>query len=254
MPSRRKKVRRSKQPTAGFGIKSRVSDDRSLVLDLWVKEPPAGLFPTEVLDKLPSPYLSEWSDDVSDEARFILMGHKMRFEEDRNPIFAIEAFLTARAAKLFPPAWILAWLEEAFREFHDGQGKQSLEKILGLVPGRGQSPLFSKLLQDERDEMLCLDVWRLMTLFNTSLETASAMVEARLNETPYWDKSTYELRSLSAKTIADRYMKKWKRLFSAPDMRHRFLCSYTKAKADKFLKSFPSHSYNRTDIKPTLLE
>jgi hypothetical protein len=252
MRSRRKKVRGAKQPTASFGVKSRIPDDRSLVLDLWVKEPPAGTFPTEELDKLPSPYLSEWNEDVSHEARLILMGHKMRFEQHKNPILAIEAFLTARAAKIFPPAWILDWLEDAFKKFHDGQGKQSLEKILRLVPRRGQSPLFKALAEEERDEMLALDVWRVMALFNTSLATASYMVSERLKETPDWNKSTFRLRSLSAKTIADRYKKKWKKILDRPDMRNRFLRDWSKEKATEYLNKFPRHSYKTEEIRPTI--
>lgn len=251
MAIRRKKVSRSRRTTT---TNSDTSEDPSWVLELWVKEPPAGFTPIEDLGKLPSPYTTEIDKELSFETCMLLTMRRRQFKKTKNPIFAIEAFLIARESKLFPPMWVLNWLGEAFKKYHSGQGTQSLEKMFGLVPGRGQSPLFKALGEEERDEMLALDVWRLRTLFNVSIETAATMVSRRLEETPDWNKSRYALHALSAKTIEDRYKKKWKKLLDLPDLRHRYLSSLTKMEADEYLKSFPPDSYKPEEIRPSILK
>lgn len=189
---------------------------------------------------------------LSAESRLLLKMRQRQFEETKNPIFAIEAFLIARGEKLFPPMWVLDWLGTAFKTFHDAQGMQSLERILGLVPGRGQSLLFKALIENQRDEMLAVDMWRVIVLFNTSIETAAEMVISRLKETPNWNKSVYKILILSVDTLVDRYKRKWKKLLDATDTRHRFLSRWTRSEADAYLKRFPSDSYQPEDIRPTL--
>jgi hypothetical protein len=224
------------------------TEDYSTVLDLWVKYPPIGTFPLEGLKKLPALYTTEMDTEIPVESRLLLIMRRSQFEKSKNPVFAIEAFLVAREAKLFPPLWVLDWLGESFKKFHAAQGKQSLEKIMGLVPGRGQTPLFKALFDEERDEMLALDVFRLTTLFKISIEDAASMAARRLEALPNWNKTAYRLNSISEETVRDRYKRKWKKVFDTPEGRQRLLRIWTKKQADEYLKMFPRDSYESLNL------
>ena len=252
MPTNRKKARRSKRTAKDVAAKSDTSQEFDMVVDLWIKEPPSGTSPIEDLSKLPSLYTSEMDEELPIVSRLLVISRTSRFQETKNPILAIEAFLIAREMKLYPPMWVLDWLEKSFKTFHDAQGKQSFDKILGLVPGRGQSPLFKTLIEEERDQMLALDMWRLIVLFNVSIDRAAEMVARRLEDAPRWNKTAYEIRPLAEKTLVDRYKKKWKKVFDSPEQRHRLLRSWTKLQADEYLKKFPADAYGPEDIRPSI--
>lgn len=128
-----------------------------------------------------------------------------RFKESRNPVLAIEAFISAIDAGVYPPVSVLQWLADGFRTYHDGQGVKgkTLEKALGLAGAPGRDPHFKQLLLEERNEMLFMDMDMLMYL-GASREKSAELVADRL-ERADWNKSAWEMGDPNGSTLADTH-------------------------------------------------
>ena len=126
-----------------------------------------------------------------------------RYKKTSNPVLALEVFMLAIQEGVYPPAETLRWLATGFLKWHDGCGKESLDSALGMNVGRGQVPYFKRLLLEERDEMLMLDMCRLTTLGATIAE-AAAMVEKKLSDKD-WNKTPHDIADLNAETLTSKY-------------------------------------------------
>ncbi|MES1199812.1 MAG: hypothetical protein ABUS48_07515, partial [Pseudomonadota bacterium] len=64
---------------------------------------------------------------------------------ERNPVYALNAFVAFHALGLYPPNWVLNWLNDAFNSHLQSGGAQSLETLLGVKRGKGQAPIFQEM-------------------------------------------------------------------------------------------------------------
>jgi hypothetical protein len=174
-----------------------------------------------------------------------------KFRETGNPVYAIESFLRARLAGKVPPKRVLAWIEKCFTEWHDvHQGKKSLDSIMGLDKGRGNRlSAFERILLEERDYRLLSDVSRLVCL-GATVEKAAGMVARKLEESKNRDRSRWTIRTLSADTIAQRYLRWPKRKNEERFMKDIILRGWTDDDERAYLKSFPADCLEPVDSLP----
>jgi hypothetical protein len=181
------------------------------ILQGFTRYPPLNEdIPIEELAKKQA-YVTQW--DIDDKTFMHLSLKETEFNNSQDPIYALRAFLISNEARLYPPMWVMDWLIRGFKEYHKSFGKKSLEKLLGFRKGKGQSIAWKKELENGRDQMLMLDVFRLHKFGGYSINEASKMVAERLSNTIGWDKTGYKLRTLKAGIIETRYYEKWKNLF-----------------------------------------
>jgi len=88
---------------------------------------------------------------------------KNNFDETGNPLYAFEALRLATAVKLYPPLWVLEFLNT--RIAHAVTKRQSLDKAFGftragLGKGRRTDPFEGDHLR-ERNRLLCMMVFKL---------------------------------------------------------------------------------------------
>ncbi|GAV20824.1 hypothetical protein MMIC_P1799 [Mariprofundus micogutta] len=155
------------------------------------------------LDDLGSYKLDE--DDACD-VRMLLITKKDEFDRTKNPIIAMEAFVISHKVGLFPPMWVLNFFANGFEEYHEALGKISLDRVLGLVRGKGQTNAFKELINKDRNENVALEAYRLRHLFNISIEEAAFMVFRRIEHMDgqnNWDLTGLNIRAISEETIKD---------------------------------------------------
>jgi len=214
-------------------------DSDDIYLDAYTLYPPEEEISLDELPKLPA-HVPETK--IKGETNILLKMRWSEYKRTKNPICVVEAFLIAHEAGIYPPMWALDFLHTGFKEYHDSQGLKDLSKLFGLKRGKGQDPIFQPLIEEDRDSMLCLDVYRLQTSFDFSVEEASYMVARRLEETENWNKSLFKIWQIGEETIKDKYLKKWKNIFDKDFIRDEIL-SWTKEEKAGYLKQFPEDSY-----------
>jgi hypothetical protein len=106
------------------------------------------------------------------------------FTKSGNPLEAIEAFVLAIEAGVYPSTAVLCWLAKRFGLWHAEQGKISLDNSFGLQTRGNKPSVFKAALLEQRNEMLLLDVDRLMHL-GASREEAATAVAARLEQSDW---------------------------------------------------------------------
>lgn len=191
------------------------------------------------LSGLPSPYVSDL--DLDPTVMLPLACKENSFRGTQNPVYLIEAFLLAHESGYYPPMWVLSRIAEVFREYHASNGDKDIEKLFGFKSGVGRTSAFQTLIEEERDELLTVDVFKLNVLFKISIEDASYMVASRLAESPDWNKTSVDIKEISAETIKDKYLRKWKKIWDNEYLRRKIKVMPREAKI-AFLKAFPMHS------------
>ena len=217
-------------------------------LELYTKYPPTGRIPVDEIEKLPPAHIPEWDSALSADTWLRLSIKRSEYEKTCNPVMAIEAFLIAHDAGLYPPAWALSWLLDAFRAFHAAQGKTKLDKLLRTTRRPGQDPIFKTIMNDARDSMLCFDIFRLKTLFGVTVAKAAEMVSRKLEDSPNWNTSKYAPKKLSAGTIRDVYLRRWKQRIDSDALRNA-IQQLPEADRYKFLQTFPQDAIPANLIK-----
>ncbi|KXK32653.1 MAG: hypothetical protein UZ01_00475 [Candidatus Brocadia sinica] len=191
------------------------------------------------LNKIPA-HVTEITNDLG-KSMIPLVCAKGAFHRTQNPVYAIQAFLLAHEAGIYPPLWVLNYMHKIFKNFWKSNGKKSLDALFGFSRGKGQEPAFKSVFNEDRDEMLMKDVFRL-TILGYSVSRASHMVSRRLEETKDWDKTGLSLSTLTADSINDRYLKKWSKIFNCDFTRKHTLNWLAKNKMS-FLEKFPEDCF-----------
>lgn len=218
-------------------------------VNVHVKHPPLG---ERSIDEFENMKLIISDFDIPTKLRILLKSKNSQFKSDFNnrALYAIEAFIIAHHEGIYPPLWALNYIASVLEDFHDAQGKKSLDQCFGFKRGRGQkgrgsTPLFKKAAEGERDRFLAIDIYRLKVLFGISVKKGAEMVCRRLEETP----SEVDLRIPSSETIEYLYIKKYKKILfenenligSGLTIKDE-LSKWTDRQKQDFLKSFPIDS------------
>ncbi len=179
-----------------------------------------------------------------------LESKKIAFKRTKNPVYLIEAFLLAYKAHHCLPDWLSKELARAFKIHHSTFGERSLDEILGFKKGYqgGHGSAYHAIMNEERDEMLMLDIFRL-TLCGYSIEAAAHAVSQKLFNNNRWDQTGLKLKAPTGTTL-ERYYKDghWNESFNYPLFKkgvERFL----KRNKEKFLTSFSADSLPPSTIK-----
>jgi hypothetical protein len=152
-------------------------------------------------------------EDLNVDTSLALRGSTMSFKETGDTLAALRAFVVAHEAGLYPPLWALEWLVKGLKEYHCSNGKRSLDQLLGFTGGKGQAPVYKKAFVNDRNEDLCLHIFRLNRFAGYTVKQAARMVAAWLNRTRDWDKTGLRLRAPTAGTLEKEYSAKWRGLF-----------------------------------------
>lgn len=225
--------------TADNAYKMDVQD--TIILEGFTKRPPKEkpLFSIEELNKRAA-YVTQL--EMEPEFVIPLICKGQAFERDKNPVYVIESFLLAGKAGVYPPEWALNFIFEVFEKYHASNGRKSIDSLFGVVRGKGQVPPFKTLLMEDRNEDLCLDVFRLNLLFKISIEDACNMVAERLKEeikacsTPY-DRTGWGIQPLMGAYLQNIYKKQ--RWLKDTEFKKRTMDAYSPEKKIKYLNSFP---------------
>jgi hypothetical protein len=221
---------------------------KKIDFQIYVKFPPLEPIRTDKLKNLPSPFVTEHDVSIPSDTRHLLFARRRGFAKDKNPIHAIEAFLIATEARLFPPYWVLMWIRDAFQKYHDGQGRLSMDKVMQLSGLRGKRTAFSLIFNSMRDDLIFHDVWLLNFLFRISIENAAEMVVRRFEATPNWNTTGFKIAIPTPKYIREQYQARGKRMFDSAETRHVY-GQWTANEAGRFLALFPKDSYEDYERK-----
>lgn len=114
--------------------------------------------------------------------------HARCFTESGSAIHALLAFLRAREGGVPIPEQVMAWLEQAITEYLTDPDRASLDQLLGLQKGRGQSPDATSYRRTAHLNGLMREIWQNTRMFRISAEQGIELVAARLEQ----DKSRVE--------------------------------------------------------------
>jgi len=143
----------------------------------------------------------------------------------RNPLYAIEAFVTFQHLGLYPPLWVLKWLNEAFTAYLQSGDGTSLEALLGVKRKKGQTPIFKEASATHTESAIMREIG-VLTILGIPIEHAAYMAEERLR--------SKKIKCPGAETLASRFVKRgWNWMFKPmkaatipPDVRKEILAAY----------------------------
>jgi hypothetical protein len=147
-------------------------------------------------------FINRWEFPVLDTVA--IQARLNEFVETGSPLAAIEAVITAMRLGVYPPQSVLRWMEQAFLNWHEHEGKMSMDEAMGL---RGaKTPVFKQALLRDRDDALMLEMEKLIALKATR-EQAAGLVARRMEDED-WNKSMWDLSDLATDTLIDNH-KAW---------------------------------------------
>lgn len=120
---------------------------------------------------------------VGDRLKFRTM--RENFETDRNPVYAIEAFLESMEMGFYPPMWVLTFMRGKFEKFWKIEGKESLGEIFGFKGGTERKygdKKFSKVELELRNDHIGIAAFQLITIFRMKPEIAFHAVASRIEK------------------------------------------------------------------------
>jgi hypothetical protein len=145
----------------------------------------------------------------------------------RNPFYAIEAFTTFHRLGLYPPLWVLNWLNGAFVAYLKSGGTENLQTLLGVTRRKGQTPIFKEAAAVSTESATMREIAGL-TLLGISIQDAAFMVEQRLQNK--------KIKCPSADTLAMRFVKRgWSKIAKSqkavtktitPETKKKLLAAY----------------------------
>jgi hypothetical protein len=153
-------------------------------------------------------------------------------------IAGIISFINSINLGIYPPLAVLEWLRDGFEKYMENDGKNSVDKCLGLESSRGKAPLVARMKIENRNAHYSMIMHILVNEFSVNIRDAACMVHAREIEAGR--------NCPSDSWIEQQFREKWKpsELCRIDDF---YQNNETERKA-KFISSFPSYSI------PTILK
>lgn len=160
-----------------------------------------------------------------------------RFNQTKNSVYVIKAFIEAHEKKTCPPQWVMDYLLKVFMDFDDSNGMKELNKLFGFKKGKGQCPGYVEFYTEKRYKALCLDVFRLINYLGMSIDLACSLVADRLENTSDYDMG-FKLKKISEGTIKDKYYKRWGKKFNTTEWYKTHTSNSREIDIINFLKKF----------------
>lgn len=166
--------------------------------------------------------------------------HAEKVKEAGDPVAAMEGFITAMDAGIYPSLAILEFLRDRFLDYLKAGSRKSLDEVLGLASrGPGVSPALKTELAQRREYRNNRFVHLLRVGFGIPIGDAAAMVAER--EAPGMAKEVIDWggKMLTGETIDSQYRRKWRAQFGKEDPRADFFM-FSGERGLEFLESFPA--------------
>lgn len=182
--------------------------------------------------------------DDPESIRITLDSLWCRYKETRNPVYAMYAFRHCFQRNVVPPGWVMQYVAVSFHDYLSNGGKErGLDACFQVSVGRGQTPPLKLFLIDERNDQIARDIFKLVTLFGVSEFDAAYMVTEKLAASD-WNKTGYDLETISADTALDEYRKIRRAVLVAQlaEAGIDYASLVTEDEKSEFLKTFPQHS------------
>jgi hypothetical protein len=123
-----------------------------------------------------------------------------------NSVFAMEVFVVLHAVGLYPPLWILNWLNDAFSDYLKSKGEESLDRLLGVKRNKGQTPVIKEAAHISAEIKIMHAIGMLISMLNISIEDAAIMVARKLE--------SQGIKCPTPEVLAERYTKRgWSKAF-----------------------------------------
>jgi hypothetical protein len=123
-----------------------------------------------------------------------------------DPVMILRQFVFAVALGHFPPARICEWLADRFEEYEKGDGRRSLDFLLGLVPAKRDGPgnALARHRLKTRNELYCREMFRLTAAGASNAAAARAIVET-------WQPimQANRMKPLAAETLCRFFESEW---------------------------------------------
>jgi hypothetical protein len=127
----------------------------------------------------------DWLQTVGYATRdqVLMMMWRRSYLSSGNPVLALEAIWLAWRAGLVPPPWAFDLLGKAIDSYLKEGGRQPLDKLLGLVPGVGETAPIKRHVARGYEQSLMIEIRRLRDIFGMQrqLSAVCRMVAARLD-------------------------------------------------------------------------
>lgn len=152
--------------------------------------------------------------DTTERFKQELIALEEKYIQIGNPVYALEAFLTARKEGLDIPIWVMDWLEKGLLKYYVSFGTENLGHLFGFnADVSGKTPSFKKIIIERRNRLLVLHTFILANCFDgITISKAAQMVEEAQDRYDYNINSVlsryYErakLHTLSAERIEKAY-------------------------------------------------
>ena len=163
------------------------------------------------------------------------------YEETKDPLYLLEAFIHSIHVERNPPAVILEALAKAFQTVVDSEGNKSLDHVLGLRrKGRGAWNAFTDQKKKGRTYWLTHVIFALTNLRD---EDGKRISEAKgADRLSFFLESHPRLKFYKVEGLLDSYSRIWKKRFhfdqvDQADRLHP--ASWTPARRAAFLKNYP---------------
>ena len=206
--------------------------------EFYIRHLPATFSTHDFPDRLPNICLP-WQQcgDVAAKLRSL----QNEYRQTHNGIYLLSGLLIAHKNKLYPPIWVLNGLSEAFQNYWNDPSS-SLDRYIGLKPGRGQEPAYKASVRRAQHEDIATDMWLLIHRYGISIDEAADLVSLKLDDCPP-KKGRWSVRlpaTFTQETLSKLYSTKWKRQFALTTGRYNMLSPHYPSDFWRcFLSSFP---------------
>lgn len=163
------------------------------------------------------------------------------YEETKDPLYLLEAFIHSVHVERNPPAVILEALAKAFQTVVDSEGKKSLDHVLGLRrKGRGAWNAFTDQKKKGRTYWLTHVIFALTNLRDEDGKRISE--EKAADRVSFFLESHPRLKFYESNSLLQGYSRTWKKRFGfdqvgPTDSLHP--ASWTPARRASFLQNYP---------------
>ena len=164
------------------------------------------------------------------------------YEETKDTLYLLEAFIHSVHVERNPPAVILQALAKAFQTVVDSEGEKSLDHVLGLRrKGRGAWNAFTDQKKKGRTHWLTQVIFALTNLRDENGRKISQ--EKAADRVSFFLESHPRLEFYESDSLSQLYSRTWKKRFGfnqvgPTDSRHP--ASWTPARRAAFLQNYPS--------------
>ncbi len=219
----------------------------------YIKRPPSDLLVTDFPEAVPNLYAPVMEREYFKLAARLRKVQK-EYRRTGNGMYLLSAFLMTHELGLYPPQWALDAVVRAFKAYWQNPTSKSLDRLLQLEGGRGESPGFKAAARREGEYEIAHDMWFLEQKFGLTVNEAAEVLEAKLKSSPKrkgrWGETVHHVGT--QESLAKQYSSTWKKAFGLTKAHFETVApGWTDKDWIRFTKSFPTTDLHG-DVKAKL--